>query len=175
MTEKIIIAGSGGQGVMLLGKVIAEAAMKENKFVTWLPCYGAEVRGGTAYCMVIVSNKGIGSPYVDKADSVIIMNSPSLAKFEGRLAKGGFLLINSSLVHAQIKTAKAKSYPFTEIAQACGNIKTANMVALGALIAHRNILKEKSCIEVMKEAASSVKKELIEINISALKEGIRLK
>ena len=97
MTEKIIIAGSGGQGVMLLGKILAETAMQENKFVTWLPAYGAEVRGGTSHCMVIISDKEIGSPYVDKADTLIIMNQPSLERFKERRAPQGLLLINSSL------------------------------------------------------------------------------
>jgi 2-oxoglutarate ferredoxin oxidoreductase subunit gamma len=85
VTEKIIIAGSGGQGIMLLGKVLAEAAMREKKNVTFLPAYGAEVRGGTAYCMVIISDEEIGSTYIEKADCLIAMNAPSLERFKGRV------------------------------------------------------------------------------------------
>jgi 2-oxoglutarate ferredoxin oxidoreductase subunit gamma len=98
MMEKIIIAGAGGQGIMLLGRVLAEAAMRENKYVTWLPSYGAEVRGGTAYCMVVISHKEIGSPYIEEADTLIIMNNPSLEKFKDRIKKQGLLILNSSLV-----------------------------------------------------------------------------
>ncbi len=89
MLEKIIIAGAGGQGIMLLGKVLSEAAMRLDKYVTWLPSYGAEVRGGTAHCMVIVSDAEIGSPYVKEADTLIIMNAPSLKKFKNRIKNKG--------------------------------------------------------------------------------------
>ena len=97
MTERVIIAGAGGQGIMLVGKVLAEAVMLEDKFVTWLPSYGADVRGGTAHCMVVISDKEIGSPYVAKADTLIIMNAPSLERFKGRIKNNGLRVINSSL------------------------------------------------------------------------------
>ncbi|MDD4941640.1 MAG: 2-oxoacid:acceptor oxidoreductase family protein, partial [Candidatus Omnitrophica bacterium] len=93
MTHRIIIAGEGGQGIMLLGKVLAEAAMAEGKAVTYLPAYGSEVRGGTANCMLIVSDTEIGSPLVQEADSLIIMNEPSLVRFAGRLSKKGTAFI----------------------------------------------------------------------------------
>ena len=98
MTERIIIAGAGGQGIMLLGKILATSIMEENKFVTWLPSYGAEVRGGTAHCLVVVSDEEIGSPYIKEADALIVMNSPSLMKFKGRLKNKGLLIANSSLM-----------------------------------------------------------------------------
>jgi 2-oxoglutarate ferredoxin oxidoreductase subunit gamma len=176
MLERIIIAGAGGQGVMLLGKVLAEAAMKENKFVTWLPCYGAEVRGGTAYCMVVISDKEIGSPYVDKADILIIMNMPSLERFKGSIDnERGLCIINSSLVRSKLaQTKHFLKYPFTEIAAELGNTKIANMVALGCLIAQKKIVDKKSIIKVMEEIAPADKKELIEINKQALLKGIGL-
>jgi len=176
MTEKIIIAGSGGQGIMLLGKILATAAMKENKFVTWLPSYGAEVRGGTAHCTVIISDKEIGSPYIDKADALIIMNKPSLEKFNNRLKNKGCLIVNSSLAGGvQNKNSRIFAYPFTEMAIKLGNIKVANMVALGALVAKRGVVYLRSIHEVIEEIAPQTKKDLITINKIALEEGAKLK
>ena len=129
--ERIVIAGSGGQGVMLLGKVLAQTAMLEGKEVTWFPAYGPEVRGGTSHCMVTVSDQEIGSPYISVADTLIILNQPSLNRFKGILNKNqGLLILNSSLtkVEAEIK-AQVISFPCTDIAIELGNIKVANMVA----------------------------------------------
>jgi 2-oxoglutarate ferredoxin oxidoreductase subunit gamma len=175
MTEKIIIAGSGGQGIMRLGKVLAEAVMRENKFVTWMPSYGAEVRGGTAHCMVVISDEEIGSPYVDTADTLIIMNAPSMGKFKNRLDKKGLLLVNSSLAAAD-KDSKAKKVeqPFTDIAIKLGNIKIANMVALGCFISKKNIVKLKTVSQVISDIAPQDKKNLVEINQKALQEGAKL-
>ena len=132
MTERIIIAGAGGQGIMLLGKILATSIMEENKFVTWLPSYGAEVRGGTAHCLVVVSDEEIGSPYIKEADALIVMNSPSLMKFKGRLKNKGLLIANSSLVdNITDKKFTVLNFPFTDIASNLGNIRIANMVALG--------------------------------------------
>lgn len=175
MTSHIIIAGSGGQGIMLLGKVLAEATMRENKHVTWLPSYGAEVRGGTSHCMIIISEEEIGSPYVYKADSLIIMNEPSLEKFKNRVANNGLLILNSSLAsgNGNINTRIFK-YPFTDIAVKLGNIKVANMVALGCFIAHKKIVDSKSILKAICGIAPSDKKYLIEINKNALREGMKL-
>lgn len=174
MTEKIIIAGAGGQGIMLLGKVLAEAAMRENKFVTWLPVYGAEVRGGTAYCMVIICDTEIGSPYIDKADTLIVMNGPSLERFKNRIKNSGLLIINSSLVTGK-HDVMALEFPFTDIALRLGNIKVANTVALGCFLAKRKILDIRNVFKAIKEMAPEDKKDLIEINKKALKEGMKLK
>jgi 2-oxoglutarate ferredoxin oxidoreductase subunit gamma len=176
MTENIIIAGAGGQGIMLLGKVLAQGAMREDRHVTWIPAYGAEVRGGTAHCMVVVSHAEIGSPYFHKADTLIIMNRPSLEKFKNRLKNKGLLLINSSLVSLNPGgDAHVLEYPFTDIAVKLGNIRVANMVALGCLIAHRNIVKAKSILRAIAEIAPQDKRQLIEINQKALEEGMKLK
>lgn len=176
MTQRIILAGSGGQGIMLLGRILAQSCMKENKFVTWLPCYGAEVRGGAAYCMVVISDAEIGSPYIDKADILIIMNGPSFARFKHRLRNKGLLIINSSLIKQGIeRTGNALKYPFTDIAIRLGSIKVANMVALGCLIAHKPLVNFRSVSEAISDIAPHNKKHLIEINIRALKEGVSLK
>jgi len=176
MTEKIIIAGSGGQGIMLLGKILATAAMKENKFVTCLPSYGAEVRGGTAHCTVIISDKEIGSPYIDKADTLVIMNKPSLEKFKNRLKNKGCLIVNSSLAGGlRNKNARVFGYRFSEIAIKLGNIKVANMVALGALAGKKDVVHLKSITKAIEEIAPQTKKDLIAINKIALEEGAKLK
>ncbi|MDD2866667.1 MAG: 2-oxoacid:acceptor oxidoreductase family protein, partial [Candidatus Omnitrophica bacterium] len=97
MTEKIICAGFGGQGIMAMGKILAMSALREGKSATWLPSYGAEVRGGTAHCMVVLSDGSIASPLVEKADSLIVMNDPSLKRFRTALRPGGLLLVNATL------------------------------------------------------------------------------
>jgi 2-oxoglutarate ferredoxin oxidoreductase subunit gamma len=178
MTEKIIIAGAGGQGVMLLGKIIAEAAMRENKHVTWLPAYGAEVRGGASYCMVVISDQDIGSPIIDKASSLIIMNSPSFQKFHTKITKNGVCILNSSLVKDEIVlTSQAVSKihyvqcPFTEIALELGNIKVANVVALGCYSAQNKVIEKETFLKVIEDIAPSDKKELIEINKQAFWKG----
>jgi len=176
MKERIIVAGSGGQGIMLLGKILAEAAMRENKFVTWLPSYGAEVRGGTSYCMVVISDAEIGSPYIEKSDTLIIMNAPSLERFKAKLTSNGLLIINSSLVPILAgKNTNTLQYPFTDIAIKLGNIRVANMVALGSFIARKKILSLKSIINTISDIAPKDKRHLIEINKRALEEGVALK
>lgn len=174
MIERILIAGAGGQGVMLLGKVLATAAMKEGRFVTWLPAYGAEVRGGTANCMVIISDEEIGSPYVEEADSMIILNQPSLEKFLKILKKTGLLVLNSSLArNPELSSAKILSFPFTDLAIEQGNMKIANMIALGAYLVKNKIVSTGNLVETMKEMAGG-KSELVEINKKALFKGEQL-
>jgi 2-oxoglutarate ferredoxin oxidoreductase subunit gamma len=176
MTEKIIIAGSGGQGVMLLGKVIAYAAMRQGLNVTWLPSYGPEVRGGTAHCIVTVSDGQIGSPCVDKADSMIIMNEPSLQRFRSRIKDRGLLIVNSSLASpAAINKAVLVGQPFTDIALKLGNIKVANMVALGCYLAQKKILRPDNVLKSIEEIAPADKKGLVQINKEALTSGMKLK
>lgn len=178
MRERIIIAGAGGQGIMLLGKVLAEAAMREEKYVTWLPAYGAEVRGGTSHCAVVISDAEIGSPYIEKADTLIAMNEPSLKKFKNRIKSKGLVIINSSLAGSDIELDKNLHiirHPFTDIAIRLGNIKVANMAALGCFINHKNIVDLKSVSSVIQAIAPEDKRGLIEINQKALSEGARLK
>jgi len=175
MIERVIIAGAGGQGIMLLGKVLAEAAMAENKNVTWLPSYGAEVRGGTANCMVIISDEEIGSPYINRADSLIIMNEPSLTRFAGRIKETGVLIVNGSLAKEDINTrAKVLKFGFTEIADRLGNAKVANMVALGCFLAWTKLIDLKTVIGVFEKYAPKDKKDLVLVNKNALLSGAEL-
>ena len=160
---------------MVLGKVLAQAAMLEDKFVTWLPSYGAEVRGGTAHCMVIISDTEIGSPYVVTANTLIVMNSPSLERFESRIKNRGMLIINTSLAPDYSKNnILSLKYPFTEIAIKLGNIRVANMVALGTFIAAKNIVSLETAQKAILEIAPTEKKDLIAINKLALEKGFAL-
>jgi 2-oxoglutarate ferredoxin oxidoreductase subunit gamma len=175
MTERLIIAGAGGQGIMLLGKVLATAVMQENKYVTWLPAYGPEVRGGTAHCMVIISDLEIGSPCIKQADSLIIMNAASLERFSSRLKPKGLLIINSSLAGDNVRSlAMLHSHPFSDIAFGLGNIKVANMVALGCYIAQKKIVAKNTVLKVINEINPQAKSDLIKINQQAVKAGAEL-
>ncbi|MFA4854869.1 MAG: 2-oxoacid:acceptor oxidoreductase family protein [Candidatus Omnitrophota bacterium] len=175
MIERIIIAGSGGQGVMLLGKVLAQAAMRQGRFVTWFPAYGPEVRGGTSYCMVIISDWEIGSPYINKADTLIILNNPSLERFKGRVKDEGLLILNSSLAKAGAnKRIKVLQFPFTDIALKLGNIKVANMAALGCYLGAKKIITIQEMLEVFRFMAPAGKTNILEVNEKALQEGAKL-
>jgi len=174
MTERIIIAGAGGQGVMLLGKVLAEAAMREDKFLTWLPAYGAEVRGGTAYCMVVISDQEIGSPYIDKADTLMVMNNPSWARFKERIKNNGLFIINTSLAEPDYSDKRHIKHHFSDMAIKLGNVRVANMIALGCYLAHKKTVDIKTIIRVIEDIAPKDKKGLIAINQAAIKEGYNL-
>jgi 2-oxoglutarate ferredoxin oxidoreductase subunit gamma len=175
MIERVLITGAGGQGIMLLGKVLAEVALLEDKFVTWLPAYGPEVRGGAAHCMVTISDDEIGSPYILKADTLVTMNQMSLNKFKSRVNNNGLMVINSSLAQpdmdSKVKTAAGR---FTDIAIELGNIKVANMAALGSYLVNKNIVEAENVIKVIKKMAPKDKPELIKINLAALKKGMEL-
>jgi 2-oxoglutarate ferredoxin oxidoreductase subunit gamma len=160
---------------MVLGKVLAQAAMLDDKFVTWLPSYGAEVRGGTAHCMVTISDREIGSPYIVRADALIALNSPSLERFEGRVINKGLLIINSSLVCGYSNKNKlVLNYPFSDIAIELGNIRVANMVALGSFIAAKKTVALETAQKAILDIAPTEKKDLIEINKTALEKGFKL-
>ena len=174
MSEKrIIIAGYGGQGILFMGKLLAEAVMAQGSYVTFLPAYGAEVRGGTANCMVVVSDKSIGSPFVDRADILVVMNEPSFERFSGRLLPQGLLIVNSSLVkkkafqHKGIIAAGA----FTDIALELGSPKVANMAALGCLIARTKLIDMKTVINISGGADPANKTVLSALNLQALQRG----
>ncbi len=172
MIEKIICAGSGGQGVMAMGKVLAMAALREGKHVTWLPSYGAEVRGGTAHCMVVLSDEPIASPYVEKADTLIVMNAPSLKKFKNVLCNNGLLLVNSTLAACKGTSRRLRVVraPLTDMANKLGIVQVANTIGVGAYLGLKKIISlssmERSIEEVLQHKPS-----LIGINKRALEEG----
>jgi len=170
---KIIIGGFGGQGVVLAGTVLAKAAMSEDKHVTQMVSYGAEMRGGTANSTVVISDAEIASPVIERPDAAILLNQPSLDKFEERIVSGGLAVINSSLVSREVqrRDLEVVKIAATEIANRLGNVRVANIVALGAFIEKTNLLKTQSIERSIEELFSEKKAGLIEINKKALTEG----
>jgi len=174
MTERVIMAGFGGQGLMLLGKLLAQVAMSEGKNVTFFPCYGTEVRGGTANCHVVISDGEIFSPIVEDADSLIIMNQESCEKFESRLKEDGFIFYNSSMVHPSNHNGCAVAIPATETAAALGNTKVGNMVMLGAYNAMKHIVSTEGIVEYLKKSLTGKKADLLKMNEQALERGKKI-
>jgi 2-oxoglutarate ferredoxin oxidoreductase subunit gamma len=173
MTHEIIMAGFGGQGVMAMGKILAEAALKEGKNVSWLPSYGPEMRGGTANCNVIISEDPVGAPVVTEATAALILNRPSLDKFEKDVIPGGALIINSSLIDQKSKRDDIKVYyvPANDIANELGNGKIANMVMLGAYLEASGAAKQDTIMEIITEIFSGKKASVIPVNKEALVRG----
>jgi 2-oxoglutarate ferredoxin oxidoreductase subunit gamma len=159
---------------LFLGKIIAYAGMLEGKEVTWFPSYGAEVRGGTANCTVIISDELIGSPVVTHPDILIVMSDASLNKFLPKLKHNGLFLYDSSLIKNYVTRDDIEivDVPATEIANKIGNTKSANMVLLGALIAKTGLLKRISVLEAVESSMPERKKKIIENNKKAIIEGI---
>ena len=176
MLEKVIIAGFGGQGVMLMGRLLAYAGMLEGKNVAWMPSYGPEMRGGTANCTVIISSEEIASPVVPDPMSIIAMNKPSLDKFEPTVQKDGLILVNSSLVEQKVNRddVSVVEVPANDIANELGNTKVANMVALGAYIKKSEVVKLETIFKALEKALTGPKQKLIDINKQALKQGAEL-
>ncbi|NLT48484.1 MAG: 2-oxoacid:ferredoxin oxidoreductase subunit gamma [Clostridiales bacterium] len=169
-THKLIIAGFGGQGVMLIGQMIAYAGMLEGKEVTWMPSYGPEMRGGTANCTVIVSDKKINSPIISEATSVVAMNLPSMVRFEDTVVPGGKLFVNRSLIKEKPGRDDIDVYYIdaNEIAAGLQNDKAANMVILGAIARVTGIVELESIEKVMEKLFIGNKSKLIPLNKQAL-------
>ncbi|MBZ2175959.1 2-oxoacid:acceptor oxidoreductase family protein [Schnuerera sp. xch1] len=173
MEERITIAGFGGQGVMAIGQLLTYAGMIEDKNVSWLPSYGPEMRGGTANCGVTISSEDVGSPVVVDASTAIVMNKPSLDKFEPTIVEGGKLFINSSLIDQKAERDDIEVYyiPANEIAEELGNMKVANMVILGAYLEVAKPVKVESILEGFTKVFGEKKAKLIPINKKALEKG----
>ncbi len=179
MENRIIIAGSGGQGILFSGKLIAYAGMLEGKEVTWFPSYGAEIRGGTANCTVIVSEEMIGSPVIRNPNILIIMNEASYNRFSERLLPGGILIYDSSLINlkSQIpnpKSQKIVGVPATEVSASLKNTKSANMVMIGALVGLTHALDIDSVIHAVDEITPARRKESADMNKDLIKKGYDL-
>lgn len=175
MKQEIIMAGFGGQGVMSMGMLLAYAGMMEGKEVSWMPSYGPEMRGGTANCTVIVSEKRIASPITETPDTAIVMNLPSLDKFAPMVKEGGVLIINSSLIEKDTDRTDIEviKIPCNEVANELGNSKVANMVALGAYLEKTGILTIDSIVAAMKKVFAG-KEKLLPVNEAALRKGAEL-
>jgi len=175
MQRDVIMAGFGGQGILLIGKILAYAGMHEGMEVSWLPSYGPEMRGGTANCTVVISDKPVGSPVIRSPRAVVAMNLPSLDKFEPDIREGGLLLINSSLINRGAKRDDLTviEIPANEVASELGNPRGANMVALGAYLGATDAVSIDGVIEVIRETFAA-KPAVIDVNIEALRKGYEL-
>ena len=173
MYQDVIIAGFGGQGVMLIGNLFAYAGMNAGLNVTFIPVYGPEMRGGTANCTVVVSDDDIGSPIIKTPKSLILMNQPSADKFLPRMEKGGFAVLNTSLVAMPENSngAKLLGVAANEIADSLGNVKMANMVALGAYVQATGLMPLSAVSDSLKDVISAHYSKLIPKNIEALDAG----
>jgi 2-oxoglutarate ferredoxin oxidoreductase subunit gamma len=173
MQTEVVIAGFGGQGVLFAGQILAFAGMDSGKEVTWMPSYGPEMRGGTANCTVIIADEEIGSPLVRHPKAAIIMNLPSLDKYEPMVASGGFLIANASLVNREVTRADINSLfiPANEIAESIGNRRLANIVLLGALLAKMPILPLEAIKEALNNHLPERHRRLLPTNLQALQQG----
>ncbi len=170
------MAGFGGQGILLIGNMLAYAALEEKKYVTYMPSYGVEMRGGTANCTVVISDEPIGSPIVGKPDSVIAMNLPSFRKFESWVKPGGSLFLNTSLIPEGSGTRDDVSFypvPAGEIATEVGHVRLANMVLIGAYVAVTGVVSKDSLIHSLSKVISERNARFIPQNIKAIKLGAR--
>lgn len=175
MLIKTIFAGFGGQGVLSMGLNLAQAAMLEERFVTYLPAYGAEVRGGTANCTVSVSDEEIASPVASAPAFVVAMNQPSMIRFQNKIQSGGIFFLNSSLIKEQVSRGDMEivNIPANTIAEEMGNVRSANMIMLGAFIKKSNIVHLESVINGL-DVALKGNKKLISVNTEALRKGYDL-
>jgi len=170
---EIVIAGFGGQGVLFAGQVLAYAAMDNNLEVTWIPSYGPEMRGGTANCTVILADDAIGSPLVRNPKAAIVLNLPSLEKYEPLVVPGGVLIANASLINRGPQRTDIQSVfiPVNEIAESLGDKRLTNMVALGALLTLLPILPLEAIERALRDHLPERHKRLLPVNYQALKQG----
>ena len=171
--QDVIIAGFGGQGVMLIGNLLAQAGMEHGLEVSFIPVYGAEMRGGTANCTVVLDEHHIGSPLVREPLSTIILNEPSLTKFQPRLAASGVQIVNASLVAQNLIDADKRTVyiPVNDMAHELGNVKMANMVALGAWLKATGALPLNVVQDALNRVVSAHYAKLISANAKALEQG----
>ena len=174
MHEEIIVSGFGGQGALFAGQLLTYTGMDEGLHVTWIPSYGPEMRGGTAHCIVILSDDNIGSPIIRQPTICIVMNPPSMEKYEPLIKPGGLLVANSTLVRTRAERTdiEAVYVPANELAAELGNVKMANVVLLGAMLGTREILPIASVKRTLDEHIPERRKHIIEPNKRALDRGV---
>ena len=174
--QEIIIAGFGGQGIQSAGMLIAYAGMLENKNVSWLPSYGPEMRGGTSNCHVIVSDEPVGLPILNTATALIVMNGPSLEKFENSVVPGGIIITDSSLVNKSSGRTDVELYeiPATKMASDMGNLTYANIIVLGKLLAKTGVVSKESFEQALKKVLPEKRHYMIPEEMKALEMGMKL-
>ena len=173
MNKQILIAGFGGQGILFSGKFLAYEGLIDNKEVSWLPSYGPEMRGGTANCSIILSDKKVGSPIVDKPDILIAMNAPSLEKYENETMSGGQIFVDSSLIEKKVERTDVEAYyiPATKIASDENLPGLANMIMVGLMIKHSGIIPYENIEKAMAKIVSAKKQHLLDLNLKAIEIG----
>jgi 2-oxoglutarate ferredoxin oxidoreductase subunit gamma len=176
MQHDIIFSGFGGQGALFAGQLLAYAGMDQGRYVTWLPSYGPEMRGGTAHCTVIVSDEEIGSPLVRRPSNVVALNNPSVEKYEPLLLPDGNLIYNCSLAVTAItrRDICAIPIPASEVASELGNAKLLNMVMLGALVERTQVLPLEAMLRALEAHLSAHHRALLDLNGQALRRGAEL-
>ena len=174
MTTNILIAGFGGQGILFAGKVLAYKGLLEDKQLSWLPSYGPEMRGGTANCNIIISDEPVGSPIVFEPDILVVMNRPSLDKYEKEVVPGGMILVDSAMVDRKVERTDVRAVyiPATTLASQLGTPGLANMVLVGKLMKECPELAGGSIEEVLHKVISARHADLFESNINAVKKGM---
>ena len=175
MYNEIVLAGFGGQGVLLIGKLLAYAGMKAGREVTWMPSYGPEMRGGTCNCTVVLSDRPIGSPISKRPHGLIVLNLPSLDKFEDALRPGGVVVVNTSLINRLPRRSDVTVVPVAanEVAMEVGTGKAANMVALGAFLGATGLVDVESVSSVLEETFAA-RPKLVGVNKEALRRGVEV-
>lgn len=176
MTEEIIIAGFGGQGVLTMGQILCYSGVIENKEVSWMPSYGPEMRGGTANCMVIISDSAISSPILTKFDTVIALNQPSLDKFENSVKPGGLLIYESSTILNPPTRKDIEALPVEAANEAAklNNTRVMNMIILGAFLKKKPVLSLDTVIEGLKKVLPERYHNLLPLNRQAMERGMEL-
>ena len=173
MTNNILIAGFGGQGILFSGKFLAYEGLLEGKEVSWLPSYGPEMRGGTANCSIILSDKKVGSPIVNEPDILIAMNAPSLDKYEPATVSGGKIFVDSSLIEKKVEKKDVEAYyiPATKLALD-NNLKgLANMIMLGLMIKHTDVMPFENVERTLKKVIPAKKADMLALNLKAIELG----
>lgn len=174
MQEEVIFAGFGGQGVLFAGQLLAYAAMREDKHVTWIPSYGPEMRGGTANCTVVVSDDAIGSPVVRRPSVAVVFNNPSAIKYVDLVKPGGLLVVNTSLVEIEIDRDDITllMIPATDMANQLGEVRLTNMILTGALLTAVPMVRIETLIETITAELPQKKQHLLQANIEAIQSGV---
>ena len=177
MQTEVIISGFGGQGVLFAGQLLSYAAMDQGKEVTWIPSYGPEMRGGTANCTVVIADEEIGSPFVQFPQAALVMNLPSLDKYEPLIQPGGVMVINESMVNrAPTRTdIKVVKIPANEIAEELGDRRMMNMVLLGGLLANLPVIKLEDMEKSLQAHMPAKLSKKLQANYKALRRGAEYK
>ncbi len=173
MTTQILIAGFGGQGILFAGKFLANKGLLEGRQLSWLPSYGPEMRGGTANCSVVLSDEPVGSPIVNKPDVLIVMNLPSLDKYEDAVVPGGTIFVDSTLIGRKVQRSDVRAFylPATQLAQQNGIATLANMIMVGKVLKECDFTGVDNLEDAVRSVVSAKHADLFDVNLKALRIG----